>query len=176
MSAGRSPAIVHRGDRLDLGCGVAIDVLWPPLDCDMNSNNCGLVLKLNFGGRSVLFPADIQEQPQRELLKNPSELRSDVLVAPHHGTAESTTPEFIRAVAPRIFLASDDRKLTRKQKMFDVLATGYPLYRTSRCGAITLTIDDTGHISVQTYLGVAPRTSSSGSSAGSPAVAAEILP
>jgi competence protein ComEC len=176
MAAGCSPAIAHRGDRLDLGGGVSINVLWPPADCDMNSNNCSLVLKLNFGGRSVLFPGDIQEPAQRALLKNPSGLKCDVLVAPHQGSAESTTPEFIRAVDPRTIVASSDRKLTHKQKDFDVLATGYPLYRTSRCGAIALTIDDQGHISVQTYLGAAPQLSPSGSSAAVPTSAAEILP
>jgi len=174
--AGTAPAIVQRGDRMDLGGGVSINVLWPPVDCDMSSNNCGLVLKLSFRGRTVLFPGDIQEPPQRELLKNPRELKCDILVAPHYGSAEPSTAQFVRAVAPRIILASDDRKLTRKQRMFDVLATGYPLYRTSRCGAITLTIDDAGHIGVQTYLGAAPQTSPAGSFAGSPPVAAEILP
>jgi competence protein ComEC len=176
FAAGCPPAIVHRGDRFDLGGGVSIDVLWPPVQCDMNSNNCGLVLKLSFHGTTALFPADIQDPPERELLKNPSELKCDILVAPHHGSAEATTADFIRAVAPKIILASNDRKLTHKQKTFDVLATGYPLYRTSRCGAITLSIDAAGRISVQTYLGSAPQRSPPASFAGSPPVAAEILP
>jgi competence protein ComEC len=176
FAAGCPPAIVHRGDRFDLGGGVSIDVLWPPVRCDMNSNNCGLVLKLSFHGTTALFPADIQDPPERELLKNPGELKCDILVAPHHGSAEATTADFIRAVAPKIILASNDRKLTHKQKTFDVLATGYPLYRTSRCGAITLSIDAAGRISVQTYLGSAPQRSPPASFAGSPPVAAEILP
>jgi competence protein ComEC len=157
QAAGCPPHIIHQGDHLELGNGVGVDVLWPPINCDMNSNNCGLVLKVHFAGRSVLFPADIQEPPERELLKNPLLLRSDVLVAPHHGSAESTTGDFIRAVHPSIILASNYFKLTHKQKVFDILAGGYPLYRTSNCGAITVTIQPDGQISVSTFLEVGPQ-------------------
>jgi competence protein ComEC len=155
--AGRPPTLIHQGDHLDLGNGAAIDVLWPPVHCDMNSNDCGLVLKLTFCGKSVLFPADIQVAPERELLRHPELLRCDVLVAPHHGSAESTTGEFLRTVHPQFILASNYSKLTHKQKVFDVLAEDYPLYRTSRCGAIDVTIEPSGKIEVETYLSVAPQ-------------------
>jgi len=155
--AGRPPTIIHRGDHLDLGNGASIDVLWPPVDCDMNSNNCGLVLKLRFAGEAVLFPADIQEPPERELLKHPEQLRADMLVAPHHGSAEITTGDFIRAVHPKYILASNGYKLTHKQRVFDVVAEDYPVYRTSRCGAIDVTIEPSGEIEIQTFLGVGAR-------------------
>jgi competence protein ComEC len=142
----------------------------------MDSNNCARVLKLGFHGRTVLFPSDIQDAAQRALLKNPRELKCDVLVAPHHGSAEAMTPEFLRAAAPSIILASNDRKLAHKGKTFDVLASGYPLYRTSRCGAITLSIDAGGQISVRTFLGVGPQTSPPASNAEPAAAAAEVLP
>jgi competence protein ComEC len=151
-SAHRPPTIIERGDHLGLGEGMSLDVLWPPRDCDMNSNNCGLVLKLSYGGRTVLFPADIQEPPERELLKNPAPLKCDVLVAPHHGSAELTTGDFIRAVDPKMIVASNASNLTHKQKMFDLLAAHETFYRTSRCGAITITIDANGKISLSTYL------------------------
>jgi competence protein ComEC len=155
-AAGRSPTIIHRGDHVDLGNGAGIDVLWPPVDCDMNSNNCGLVLKLKYAGRTVLFPADIQEPPERALLLHPDELRADVLVAPHHGSAETTTGEFIRAVQPRFIVASNYVKETHKQRVFDQVAESYPVYRTSRCGAIDLVIEPSGEIEIKTFLGVGP--------------------
>jgi competence protein ComEC len=155
-AAGKSQTIIHQGDHLDLGDGVTVDVLWPPVNCDMNSNNCGLVLKLRYAGESVLFPADIQEPAERELLLHPGDLRADVLVAPHHGSAETTTGRFIAAVKPRIIVASNFSKLTHKQRLFDLAAEDYPVYRTSRCGAIDLTIDQTGEIDVKTFLGVGP--------------------
>jgi competence protein ComEC len=154
--AGRPPAIIHEGDHLDLGDGVSVDVLWPPVKCDMNSNNCGLVLKLTFAGESVLFPADIQEPAERELLKHPEQLRADVLIAPHHGSAETTTGRFIAAVRPRYIISSNYSKLTHKQRLFDLIAEAFPLYRTSRCGEIDLIIDRSGQIQVHTFLGVGP--------------------
>jgi competence protein ComEC len=158
--AGRPPTIIHQGDHLDLGNGAAIDVLWPPVDCDMNSNNCGLVLKLTFAGDAVLFPADIQEPPERQLLEHPELLRADVLVAPHHGSAEMSTGDFIRAVHPKYILASNAAKLTHKQKVFDIVAQDYPVYRTSRCGAIDVTIQPSGEIEIKTFLGVEPELKS----------------
>jgi competence protein ComEC len=152
--AGKSPSLLHEGEHLDLGGGAGVDVLWPPVKCAMNSNNCGMVLKLTYAGATVLFTADIQEPAERELLKHRDELKADVLVAPHHGSAEDTTGAFIGAVKPRFIVASNAEKLTHKQRVFDFLAQSFALYRTSRCGAIDVVIEDDGRISIKTFLGV----------------------
>jgi competence protein ComEC len=146
-----SPTLIHRGQTIDLGGGAIIDVLWPPVDCDMNSNNCGEVVKLYYAGKTILFTADIQEPPERELMKDPQQLKADILIAPHHGSAETTTAAFIAAIHPRMILASNARKLTHKQKTFDALAKDYPFYRTSRFGAVTVSIDDEGKIAIDTF-------------------------
>lgn len=151
-----SPLTVVAGDRLAIGDGIGIEVLWPPADCPFNSNNTGLVLRLTCGGRSILFPADIQESAERELLKHPQRLRSDVLVAPHHGSDEPTTADFIRAVDPKVILSSNDWRLTRKQRLFETDIDARPLYRTSRCGAITAEIGKDGSIRITPYLSGRP--------------------
>lgn len=151
-----SPHLVAAGDREVIGNGVCIEVLWPPADCSFNSNNTGLVLRLTSGGRSVLFPADIQEPAERELLKNPRRLRSDVLVAPHHGSGEPTTAEFIRAVDPKVILSSNDWRLTKKQRLFETEIDSRPLYRTSRYGAITVEIQPEGVVRIIPFLGGQP--------------------
>jgi competence protein ComEC len=158
--AGCPPILIHRGDTKSLGAGVSVEVLWPPVDCAMNSNNCGEVLKIHYASRTVLFTADIQAPPEEELLKNPSQVKADVLIAPHHGSAEVTTAEFIRAVNPELILASNASKLTHKQKVFDAIAGDRKFYRTSRCGAITLCIDPAGHIEVDSFLGLRPEPTS----------------
>jgi competence protein ComEC len=147
-----APVIIARGGHIDIGGGATIDVLWPPADCEMNSNNCGLVLKLNFAGESVLFPADIQQPAERALLVHPQLLHADVLIAPHHGSAETTTAAFLHAVHPRYILASNSEKLTRKQRVFDILAQHYPFYRTSKYGAIDVTIGASGQIVIDTFI------------------------
>ena len=105
-----SPHQVIAGFQEKLGNDVDVEVLWPSADCSMNSNNAGMVFLITCTGRSILFPADIQEPAERELLKHPERLRSDVLVAPHHGSRESSSAAFIAAVNPKVIVASNERK------------------------------------------------------------------
>ena len=148
---GLVPRLISRGDTVDLGGGVKLAVLWPPADGELNSNNAGLVLRVTYAGRSVLFPADIQDPAFAGLLVHPAELRSDVLVAAHHGSSETLTPAFLRAVAPRFIVSSNASRLTVKQKVFDRMVGSTPLYRTSEFGAITVTISPSGEIALETF-------------------------
>jgi len=171
-TVGGAASIIRQGDRLDLGEGMTIDVLWPPAQCDMNSNNCGLVLALNFAGRRVIFTADIQEPAERGLLDNAASLPADVLIAPHHGSVEATSGEFLQAVRPKIILASSDRQLTHKQKTFDALASGYREYRTGRYGQLTLSIGADGRMDVDTFV---PDQGDAGAKSPEPAGALGLL-
>jgi competence protein ComEC len=146
------PHEIKEGDRIDLGDGCAIDVLWPPPVGNLNSNNAGLVVRLTYGGRSILFPADIQDPAFAGVLKHPELLKSDVLVAAHHGSSESLTPAFLKAVGASMIVSSNAARLTNKQKRFDVMAGKTPLYRTSSYGAITVTVTKDGKISMATFL------------------------
>jgi competence protein ComEC len=144
---------LSRGSTIPLGDETQLDALWPPDGRAFTStNNAGLVLRLAAHGRTILFPADIQTATERELMTHPDELRADILVAPHHGSAETTTPAFIAAVRPRIVLCSNDRRLSKKQREFDRLCRDYPLYRTSIYGAITVHITRKGELSVETFI------------------------
>jgi competence protein ComEC len=145
------PHQIAMGDHFDLGSGAAVDCLWPPRTGELNSNNAGLVMRLTFAGRSVLFPADIQDPAFIGLLQHPAALKSDVLVAPHHGSSEDLTPAFLAAVAPQWIISSNASRLTNKQKRFNTMIGKIPLYRTSSCGAITVTITRQGAISIATF-------------------------
>jgi competence protein ComEC len=49
-----------------------------------------------------LLPADIEAGTEKRLVQQwGGRLRSEILVAPHHGSKTSSTPAFIDAVAPR---------------------------------------------------------------------------
>jgi competence protein ComEC len=68
-------------------------------------NNTGCVLRISAGGHAALLPADIEAPAERRLVGQPaSRLRADVLLAPHHGSKTSSTPEFVQAVAPKIVI------------------------------------------------------------------------
>ena len=146
-------------ERITVARGVTLDVLWPPDDATaLSSNNTGLVLKLTYARRTILFPADIQQPALAALIRSPDALRCDVLVAPHHGSAESSTAAFLKAADPLYIVSSNDRTLSQKQRLFDHLAraAGQTLLRTNDCGAITIAIDRNGGVTVKPFIAPAP--------------------
>lgn len=153
------PRIVKPGEQIALARDVDLEILWPPPTgppTDLSSNDSGIVAKLWYAGKSILITGDIEEIAQRELLKNPQSLQSDVLIAPHHGSSESTTDEFVAAVNPAIILSSNDRSLTGKQKRFDRIVENRQLYRTHDCGAITLILASNGTFRVEPFVRAKP--------------------
>jgi competence protein ComEC len=83
--------------------GVRFEMLHPPaaqLDLPTRkTNDMSCVLKLTAGGRSMLLTADIEALTETALLARHRErLAADVLLAPHHGSRTSSTPEFVAAV------------------------------------------------------------------------------
>ncbi|HMB96484.1 MAG TPA: MBL fold metallo-hydrolase, partial [Tepidisphaeraceae bacterium] len=148
----RSPHTVSVGQNFDLGGGAKMEVLWPPADSAFDANNCGEVMRLTFAGRTVLFTADIQVPAEKQLLKSPQLLHADVMVAPHHGSFESSTVAFVNAVSPQFIVCSNDRTLSGKQRDFDRATRGRAVYRTHLCGAITIRISKDGKISIERFL------------------------
>ncbi len=148
----RIPKPLHTGDLIPLSRGAVIEVLWPPQNSTFDSNDTGLVLRLTYANKSILFPADIQAPAEAELLKHPEKLKSDILLAPHHGSAESTTAAFLEAVHPDVIISSNDATLTQKQKRFSALAQTYKLLRTNTSGAVAITISNEGQLDVATFL------------------------
>jgi competence protein ComEC len=153
----RPPRILEPGQRIPLARDTAIEVLWPPADHEtFAGNDLALVLRLTHAGRSVLFTGDIEDAAMRELLRDPAKLKSDILVAPHHGSSESLTSEFVAAVDPSAIVSSNDRTLSRKQVHFEGLIGKRPLFRTHTSGAITIEVGADGSLSVTPFLPSAP--------------------
>ncbi len=94
------------GQRIPLEEGLVLEVLHPPphplagTTSDLNNN--GVVLRLAYGGLSFLFAADIQQEAEGLLAGRGAALRSTVLKVPHHGSRTSSSPAFLRAVAPPV--------------------------------------------------------------------------
>ena len=99
-----------QGTRLDVG-PVAIEVLHPPrAGPDAGpvaaTNENSLVIKMTIAGTSFLFMGDAGPETERGLLGSGLNLRSTVLKAGHHGSAASTSADFLAAVKPRLVLIS----------------------------------------------------------------------
>jgi competence protein ComEC len=150
----RPPRVLEPGQRIPLGTDTALEVLWPPKDrVDYASNDVSLVVRLTHAGKSILFAGDIENAAMRDLMASvPDKLKSDVLVAPHHGSSESLTDEFVAAVNPAVIVSSNDRTLSRKQVEFERLIGRRRLLRTHTSGAITIEVDAKGGLSATPFL------------------------
>ncbi len=93
------------GDRFPAG-GFDFDVLHPSGHPYLRSpeNNSSLVLRTQVEGRTILLMGDVEAPAERDLLDRPASLRADILKVAHHGSATSTIPELLAAVAPRVAL------------------------------------------------------------------------
>ena len=67
------------------------------------TNDNSLVLKLTHGEHSFLWPGDLGQRAERELIDRlpAAALAATVLYAPHHGSRSSSSSDWVAAVAPR---------------------------------------------------------------------------
>lgn len=153
---------LHQG--LKLG-SASVRALWPPADFnpekvltgkDLNDNS--LVLMIEFAGRRLLLPGDIEAAGEARLVKRyGSGLRADVLVAPHHGSQTSLSPEFLKAVGPEWVIISAGR-FNRfgfpHPKVLERLGwAGVKVWRTDLQGAFRLVWTADGRVSAPAPLG-----------------------
>jgi len=120
---------------------------------DINSNS--LVFRVEYGRFRMLFMGDAGRETEERLLADGDDLRADVLKVGHHGSAYGTTPEFLRAVAPRDAIISVGRNNLfghPAPATIDALREpGITIYRTDRDGAVR--VDSDGHgFSANAYL------------------------
>lgn len=142
---------LRAGDRVPIGDpAVRIEVLAPAAGTSPSSANDGsVVLRIAYGGTVVLLPGDVERGSERGLLERYGPfLRSDVVKIPHHGSATSSTPAFIEAVAgPRplhavVSVRSGNRHgLPDPEVIRRWQETGARVHRTSTHGAVWLRSD-----------------------------------
>jgi len=71
---------------------------------DGNQASCVLLVEAN--GERLLLTGDIDGSAERALLASAFDVRADWLLVPHHGSRSSSTPAFVKAVAPGAVLLS----------------------------------------------------------------------
>ena len=95
---------VLAGDRFELDPEpgkLLLRVLWPGLGDWHQENDASLVLQLKTPLACALLPGDISSEIEARLLELEPELRCELLVAAHHGSATSSSLPFVGAVSPR---------------------------------------------------------------------------
>jgi competence protein ComEC len=132
---------------------VQIDFLWPePLANEISAtakNNDSLVVRLRYGDRTILLPGDAEKQVAYAMLaeNDPGFLHADVLKFGHHGNKNSTMPQFLDAVNPRISVISAGEENPYGHPHPELLERlqekGTRILRTDRDGAVQILTD--GH-------------------------------
>ncbi len=84
-------------------------------DSSWSTNDRSLVLRLRYDEHAFLLPADIGGASEHRLTRAGASLASEVLLAPHHGSAGSASDELMAAVDPALIVISAGH---RRQDMF----------------------------------------------------------
>ena len=131
--------------------GVEGEFLWPEIAPEevapSAKNNDSLVLRLHYGSQTLLLPGDAEKQVEREILsENSAEtLRSNVLKIGHHGSKNSTMPEFLAAVRPLVGIISAGEGNPYGHPNAELLQrlenAGVRILRTDRDGAVHVLTD-----------------------------------
>lgn len=134
---------LHRGDVLDLPSG-QLNVLWPEagrVSALHDANDTCLVLQADIAGVTMLLTSDLTGTYEKYV-----SVPADILKVAHHGSASSTSAEFLAAVDPQILLLSNNDE-TRETHIAG-LAGDTPLYTTKQHGGITVTFLGDGRFEV----------------------------
>lgn len=144
--------------------GVGLNVLWPRYQASegdaqsdpiLSLNDNSLVVRVDFAGRRLLFPGDIEAEAEALLVERlASEIQADVVKVPHHGSRTSSTRAFVQAVDPILSVISCGRG-----NRFDFPAQaveerwrqrGQVVLRTDQVGSVTVRVGPDGSMKVDT--------------------------
>ena len=123
--------------------GVDFVVFRPEADdyaSKLKSNAMSCVLRVSGGGRSVMLAGDVEKEQEALLVAaQGSALKTDVLVAPHHGSRTSSSARFLDAVQPSIGVFQAGYRNRFGHPAADVLARyrerGAAIVASPDCGA-----------------------------------------
>ena len=145
---------------------VLVTPLWPPPDLPLRMspprmsqpgvggtlgrNDRSLVVAFDVGGRRVLIPGDLEASGEaallQALLRGGDDLGADVLALPHHGSRTSSSRAFLRAVRPRVAVASAPCRgrfgMPHREVLDRARELGIPVWWTGRDGAVLIGLGD----------------------------------
>jgi competence protein ComEC len=145
-------AIVHEvHGKPFLWDGVEAQVLWPEIPPEevgpSPKNNDSLVLRLKYKEREMMLPGDAEKDAENSILADNNEkaLSADVLKVGHHGSKNSTMPDFLAAVHPSVAVISAGEDNPYGHPNPELLArlagAGVRILRTDRDGAVHVLTD-----------------------------------
>jgi len=142
--------IMRRGQSLSIG-ELELEALAPTSEVcgELPTNDSSLVLRVEGPGLSLLLTGDVEEAGEALLLRNPSEIRCDILKVPHHGGFCEENEEFFEIIDPElavICVGNDNSYGHPSRSTIAALERlGCGVYRTDNCGDIVVRVMDGGY-------------------------------
>lgn len=129
--------------------GVVFTVLHPDPAGRTRGNENSCVLRIDSAHGAVLLAGDIGRSAEASLLRTArSALAVQVVLVPHHGSAGSSTPDWIAAVSPRLALVSAGHGNRFGHPRAEVVQRwqrqGAEVLDTARAGALRVWLDRQG--------------------------------
>lgn len=135
--------------------GIRIQSIWPTRqamdESVVSDNDASEVLLVEYKSRKILLCGDIELYAQRMILSLYSDLRVDVLVLPHHGSAVNLDERFVEHFEPRFVIASGALNRTSNAWHPSEASTIKAFY-TGLDGAVTIKIKADGTLSAAGFL------------------------
>ena len=124
--------------------GVKWQVLHPSSGVDYSSDNASsLCLQLEFGGKRVLLPGDLDGSGLLNLLQLPGR-PCHVLMAPHHGSLTRDPTSILEWCRPDLVVISGNHRATRPEVLQRYAPRSGTLAVTFRDGAVRWEVDPNG--------------------------------
>ena len=136
-------------DELNINSSAKLKILWPSEqagnDEELGDNDKSVVSLIEFADRKILLCSDIEKFAQRGLLELFPDLKADIVVAPHHGSANTLDAAFIKDLQPRIVICSCGGDAYEKQQITSA-GDNVKSFYTPKDGAIAVWVDGNGTI------------------------------
>lgn len=134
----------NAGQRIDLGNGETVEILWPVRRDDNveDENRNSMIFRVTVRGIRILVTGDITGEGERMLLdryRGTDALKCDVLKVAHHGSRYSSTREFLKAASPKIAVIGVGRNTyghPAEETLRRLKDCGARVFRTDRHGAV----------------------------------------
>ena len=145
---------VASGDRLTVGPGVQVEVMHPPPEGVVGSDNANsITLAIEFAGRRLLLPGDLEASGLETVIATPP-YDCNLLLAPHHGSRHSDPARFAAWCTPEWVVISGGSHRGTEPTVAIYEQSGAEVFQTDQEGAIEVVVEPDGAIQVSCWHGV----------------------
>jgi len=142
-------------DKIPITCPATVKLLWPNKaiyeDDKISANDKSVVMMIEYAGRKILTTSDIEKLAQNEIFRLYPDLKADVLIMPHHGSAKTTEPSFVDKTGAVVTIASCSESSYEKGQLIR-LRPELKSYYTGKDGAVTVCINKQGIINTTAFV------------------------